>query len=62
MKINEKIKTIASVIAAVVMYFTPDNIDKIISLCFCAVYGTSQLLVIKKENKENHDKKEKGIH
>ena len=44
---NDKIQGIVAIIAAVVMYYTPDHIDKIIEMCLAAL-GISKLTLTKK--------------
>ena len=44
---NEKVKGAIAIIAAVIMYFTPDNVDRIIETLLAAL--GIQKLVIKKE-------------
>lgn len=41
---NEKVKGAIAIIAAVVMYFTPDNIDLIIETCLMAL-GIQKLTI-----------------
>lgn len=43
---NEKIQGIVAIIAAVVMYYTPDQIDRIIELCLAGL-GISKLVILK---------------
>lgn len=43
---NEKVKGIIAIVAAVVMYFTPDQIDRIIELCLAGM-GISKLVISK---------------
>ncbi len=43
---NEKVKGIIAIIAAIVMYYTPDHIDKIIEMCLGGL-GISKLLLTK---------------
>ncbi len=43
---NEKVKGIIAITAAVVMYFTPDQIDRIIELCLAGL-GISKLVITK---------------
>lgn len=45
---NDKFKGIVAIIAAVVMYYTPDEIDKIIEGLLGA-FGISQFLITKKD-------------
>lgn len=45
---NEKVKGAIAIVAAVVMFFTPDHIDKIIELLLTA-FGI-QKFVLKKDN------------
>jgi hypothetical protein len=45
---NEKVKGIIAIIAAVVMYFTPNHIDAIIEMCLAAL-GISKLILKEKE-------------
>jgi hypothetical protein len=45
---NEKIKGIIAIAAAITMYFTPDEIDRIIEIGL-AYFGISKL-VVKKED------------
>ncbi|MBO4406047.1 MAG: hypothetical protein J5821_04950 [Alphaproteobacteria bacterium] len=44
---NEKVKGMIAIITAVVMYYTPDHIDKIIEMCLAAL-GISKLTLTKK--------------
>lgn len=41
---NEKVKGIIAITAAVVMYYTPDQIDRIIELCLAGL-GISKLVI-----------------
>ncbi len=41
---NDKVKGIIAIAAAVVMYYTPDQIDKIIELCLAGL-GISKLVI-----------------
>lgn len=43
---NEKVSGAIAIIAAIVMYFTPDSIDHIIELCLAAV-GIKKFLPIR---------------
>lgn len=43
---NEKFQGIVAIIAAVVMYYTPDHIDKIIEMCLAGL-GISKLVISK---------------
>ena len=43
---NEKIKGLIAIVAAVVMYYTPDQIDRIIELCLAGL-GISKLVIVK---------------
>ena len=43
---KEKVKGIIAITAAVVMYFTPDQIDRIIELCLAGL-GISKLVITK---------------
>lgn len=49
---SEKVAGVIAIIAAVVMYFTPDHIDKIIELCLTAL-GIKKLALVNNEKKEN---------
>ena len=44
---NDKIQGIVAIIAAVVMYYTPDHIDKIIEMCLASL-DSSKLPLTKK--------------
>lgn len=46
--ITPKLKGIIAIAAAVIMYFTPDNIDKIIELLLAA-FGISTLIISDKK-------------
>jgi hypothetical protein len=45
---NEKTKGIIAIVAAVVMYYTPDSIDRIIE-SLLGIYGITALTLKKKE-------------
>jgi hypothetical protein len=46
--LNDKTKGIVAIVAAVVMYYTPDNIDRIIETLL-GMYGITALTIQKKE-------------
>ena len=46
-----KVKGVIAIVAAIVMYFTPDHIDRIIEMCLTA-FGISVLSLGEKEKKE----------
>ena len=43
---NEKVKGVIAIAAAVVMYYTPDQVDRIIELCLAGL-GISKLVISK---------------
>ena len=43
---DEKVKGVIAIAAAVVMYFTPDQIDRIIEVCLAGL-GISKLVITK---------------
>lgn len=43
---DERVKGIIAIVAAVVMYFTPDQIDRIIEVCLAGL-GISKLVITK---------------
>ena len=43
---DERVKGIIAIVAAIVMYFTPDQIDKIIEMCLAGL-GISKLVISK---------------
>ena len=43
---NEKVQGMVAIIAAVVMYYTPDHIDRIIEMCLAGL-GVSKLIITK---------------
>jgi len=43
---NEKIQGIVAILAAVIMYYTPDHIDRIIEMCLAGL-GVSKLIITK---------------
>jgi hypothetical protein len=45
---NEKVKGAIAIIAAITMYFTPDEIDRIIEIGL-AYFGISKLMIKKEE-------------
>ena len=45
---NEKVKGAIAIIAAVIMFYTPDHIDAIIEMCLAAL-GIGKLTLVKKE-------------
>lgn len=45
---NETVQGAIAIIAAVVMYFTPDNVDRIIEACLMAL-GIQKLVLKKKD-------------
>jgi hypothetical protein len=46
---DNRVKGIVSLIAAVIMYFTPDNIDAIIQTGLIA-YGATVLMIVEKKD------------
>ena len=46
---RDKVKGIVSIVAAGIMYFTPDHIDRIIE-GLLAAFGVSQFILQKKDN------------
>jgi hypothetical protein len=48
--LSEKTKGIIAIVAAIVMWFTPDHVDRIIELCLAAL-GVSKL-VLKEDSSE----------
>lgn len=44
---NPKVKAVVSIVAAIVMYFTPDHIDRVIETLLIA-YGFDLLIIDKK--------------
>jgi hypothetical protein len=44
--LNNKVQGIVAIIAAVVMYYTPDHTDRIIEMCLAAL-GISKLTLTK---------------
>lgn len=51
MELSNKVKGIIAIAAALIMYFTPDEVDHIIEASLAA-FGISQLTIIKKESHE----------
>ncbi|MDR0581148.1 MAG: hypothetical protein LBG04_03495 [Holosporaceae bacterium] len=49
--LNEKTKGIIAIVAAVVMYYTPDHIDRIIE-SLLGIYGISALTLQKKDEQQ----------
>ena len=47
---NEKVSGAIAIIAAIVMFFTPDHIDRIIELCLAAV-GIKKLTLVEEKEK-----------
>ena len=41
---NEKVKGIIAITAAIIMYYTPDHVDRIIETCLAAL-GISKLTI-----------------
>ncbi len=52
---SDKVKVIVAVTAAVVMYFTPDNIDKVIETLL-VLFGVDRLVLKKNEDVPPDDK------
>jgi hypothetical protein len=49
---NEKTKGIVAIVAAIVMFFTPDHIDRIIE-SLLGIYGITVLTLQEKKNAKN---------